>query len=87
MKPKPQNSGCAIRKLTELEIAMNEGRFRQETARSADARDVGGGQMRIHHVHLQIFNPAVPASGDKMDGKRRFSPSLCTVARWLVKRR
>lgn len=66
---------------------MNKGRFRQETARSADARDVGGGQMRIHHVHLQIFNPAVPASGDKMDGKRRFSPSLCTVARWLVKRR
>ena len=57
---------------------MKKGRFRQETARSADARDVGGGQMRIHQVHLQIFNPAVPASGDKMKDERRFSPSLRT---------
>ena len=68
--------GVRSENFAELGIAMNKGRFRQETARSADARDVGGGQMRIPSMSIcKFFNPAAPASGDS---KRRLSPSLRT---------
>ena len=75
-KPKPQNSGCAIRKLCGAWDRNEQGQVQtgnREVCRCARCR----WRPNAYSINVicKFFNPAAPASGDS---KRRLSPSLRT---------